>query len=116
MTRLRPGRIFFEVTEGKRPKSFVVSILNQKLSVRSDGDEAHVLKVSGVVEQRVQDVLDKTKNASSLVAALLTCLNIADELLRSQKGKKDTQEQVAQKVRDLVDLIDLHLQEGQPVL
>ena len=90
-------------------KAYVVSILNQKLSVRSDTDEAHVLRVADFVNQRIQAVVEQTKNAPFLTAALLACLNIADELFKYRKGQEVLSTKVEKKVKELMASIDLAL-------
>lgn len=80
--------------------------------VRSDGDEDYVNRVAGHVDRRIQEVMERTKTASTLTAALLACLNIADELLRSQEGQVTTSKKTAVKIRDMIRLIDAHLEGG----
>ena len=93
-------------------KPHVVSILNQKLTVRTDADDHHVGQVAGFVGGKIQEVMDRTKSASTLTAALLTCLNIADELFRRREGEKEAQSQAAKKMKELITLINLHLDGG----
>lgn len=94
----------------KRP--FVISILNQKLTVQSDADEQYVNRVAGFVNSKVQEVVGKAKTASTLTASLLACLNIADEFFRYQEKKRNDSLRVSQKVRDLICMIDLHSNGG----
>jgi cell division protein ZapA len=92
-------------------RSHVVSILNQKLAVRGEDDEEYVKKIADFVECNVKEVLEKSKTASQLTAALLACLNIADELFRTRESKSKEVREVAQKVKGLIARIDAHLEE-----
>jgi cell division protein ZapA (FtsZ GTPase activity inhibitor) len=97
-------------------KSVAVSILNQKLTVRTDADEPYVKEVAGFVSGKIQEVMDRTKSASTLTAALLACLNIADELFRYKEGRKASSFKAANKVRDLIGFISSHFDGGSPAL
>lgn len=79
-----------------------VSVLDQNLTVRSDSGEDQLTRVSEYVNQKICDVTAKTKSASTLTAALLACMNIANEYLQL----RDVQAQTQHKVRELVGLID----------
>lgn len=77
--------------------------------IRSEADGAYVDQVAGYVNGKVQEVLDRTKTASTLTASLLACLNVADELFQERKGKKDARGRAAKKVREIIGLIDVEL-------
>lgn len=95
-------------------KSHVVTILNQKLMVRSDASDKAVEEVAGLVSSKIQEVMEKTKSASMLTAALLTCLNIADEFQQQKKRKGESSSMAAEKVKEIIRLIDTHLHEEGP--
>ena len=96
-------------------KSHVVTILNQKLVVRSDASDEAVTEVAGLVSGRIQEVFDRTKSASILTAALLACLNLADELQQQKKLKGASGGRAAQKVREIIRLIEARLEEGERI-
>ena len=82
-----------------------ITLLNQKLSLRSDHDEGHVKAIADFVNVRLQDVMDKLHNVSSLNAALMTCLNMAEELFKQKEGKA----QIEEKVSQIIEKIEHHL-------
>lgn len=90
-----------------------MSVLNQKLVIRSEADGAYVDEVAGYVNGKVQEVLDRTKTASTLTASLLACLNVADELFQERRGRKDARGKAAKKVREMMGLIDVELEGEQ---
>lgn len=96
-------------------KSHVVTILNQKLVVRSDASDESVGEVAGLVSSKIQEVMEKTKSASMLTAALLTCLNIADEFQQQKRMKGESGAKAAQKVKEIIRLIETHLQNEGPL-
>lgn len=87
-------------------KPIVVSILNQKLALRGDGDEDYVHEVAGFVDGKVREVMRETKTQSNVSVALLACLNIADEYFRYRKKKASGASRAAGQVRDLIGLMD----------
>ena len=82
--------------------------------VRTDADEAHVDQVAKLVNSKIQEAMDGTKTASTLTAALLTCLNLADELLNLKQVDEGSKETVAKKLRDLIHQIDVQLEDESP--
>jgi cell division protein ZapA (FtsZ GTPase activity inhibitor) len=93
----------------------VLKVLDQKLSVRTEAGDEHISAVEALVNERLRQVLDKNKTASTLSAALLVCLNIADELLTQKNAVKENKQKAAARVRDIIDLVDTCLvQEVSP--
>ena len=90
----------------------VVTILNQKLVVRSDASDEVVGEVAGLVTSRIQEILDGSKSASLLTAALLACLNFAEELRDQKRIQGVAANKAAEKVRNLIRLINSHLEDG----
>jgi cell division protein ZapA (FtsZ GTPase activity inhibitor) len=88
-----------------------VTVLEQQLVIRSDADEACVKRVASFVEGKIQEVLEKTKTASTLQATLLAFLNIADELLKNREEGEELRLQVVEKLRSIVKKIDLEKQQ-----
>ncbi len=93
-------------------KPHVVSILNQKLTVRSDAGDESVTQVAGLVSERIREIMDRNKSASMLTAALLVCLNLAEELQQVGELRGVAGARAVQKVREIIRLIDTHLGEG----
>lgn len=93
-------------------KSHVVSILNQKLTVRSDASDEAVAEIAALVSDRVRGVMDASKSASLLTAALLACMNMAEELRQAEEPRGGQKARMAQKVRDIIRLVDMQLGAG----
>jgi cell division protein ZapA (FtsZ GTPase activity inhibitor) len=94
-------------------KQYVVSILNQKLTVRSDADDGYVHQVAGFVDSQIREVMSKTHTVSTLTGALLAFLNVADELFKVRQKRKDGFSKAAGKIRELIAFIDLQTGGGQ---
>ncbi len=87
-------------------KPFVVTVLNQKLTVASDSDETHVNSVGQLVNDRVEAIMAQSKSVSTLNAALLTCLNLADELLSLKGAQQQKLDWLRSRVVGLVSQVD----------
>jgi cell division protein ZapA (FtsZ GTPase activity inhibitor) len=59
----------------------------------------------------MEEVLKKTKSVSTLNVAILTALNIADDLLREKEKRTALLREVGAKSKDLVEKIDMKIGE-----
>ncbi len=86
-----------------------IKVFGQTYTVKSDAEEEHVQEVARFVNQKMEDVLKKTRSVSTLNVAILTALNIADDLLKERKRNSALFEEVQIKSKDLVEKIDVRL-------
>ena len=63
-------------------KALEVEILGQKLTISSDAEEGHMLRVAGYVDGKMQELLRASKAPVKSNVAMLAALNIADEYHR----------------------------------
>ena len=71
-----------EKTEIASTEPIRVSIFNQIYSLRSHSGEEHVKRIAQLVDERMRQVALQAPNHDLLKVAVLTALNIADELQR----------------------------------
>ncbi|MBI4127020.1 MAG: cell division protein ZapA [Deltaproteobacteria bacterium] len=90
-------------------KAIEVSIMGQKLQVKSENSDTYISKVAEFVDQKMKEVQQSTKSVSSLNVAILAAMNITDEYLRIRDRKEQKNKALEQKVQDLVELIDVQL-------
>jgi len=88
------------------PKPVEVTILGQKFVVRSESDEMYVKNVANFVDQKMNDILQKTKTVSNLNVAILSAMNIADEYFSYKRKKEDACQNVADRLAKMVEVID----------
>ncbi|MCJ7640361.1 MAG: cell division protein ZapA [Desulfobacterales bacterium] len=86
-----------------------IKVLGQTYTVKTDSDEDHMQEVARYVNEKGDEVLRKTKSVSSLNVAILTALNIADDLLREKERNKTILREVEIKSNDLVEKIDMSI-------
>ena len=86
-----------------------IKVLGQTYTVKTDSDENHIQEVARYVNEKIEEILRKTKSVSSLNVAILTALNIADDLLKEKEKRLALLKEVGMKSKDMVEKIDLSL-------
>lgn len=70
-----------EVKSNQKEKVFEVEIAGMPLKLRSAHDDQTVNELVSLVNEKVLEAIPKVKHGSLQTAALLTALNLAEELL-----------------------------------
>ncbi|MGQ9647454.1 MAG: cell division protein ZapA [Thermodesulfobacteriota bacterium] len=86
-----------------------IKVFGQTFSVKTDSDVDHIEAVARYVNEKIDEVLKKTRSVSTLNVAILTALNIADDLLKEKERRKALLKEVEAKSRDLVEKINLRM-------
>jgi cell division protein ZapA len=86
-----------------------IKILGQTYTVKTDADEDYIQEVARYVNEKMDEVLKKTRSVSTLNVAILTALNIADDLLKEREKRKGLLQEVENKTKDLVEKIDIKI-------
>jgi len=86
-----------------------IKVLGQTFTVKTDAGELHIQEVAQYVNEKIDEILTKTKSVSSLNVAILAALNIADDLLKERERRKTLLREVNLKSKDLVERIDISL-------
>jgi cell division protein ZapA len=74
-----------------------VEIFGQRLGLRADGDEARVQEIARFVDHRMREVADRSSSVDTVKIAVLTALNIADELFQERETDQDTRQKRLEK-------------------
>lgn len=90
-------------------KAVEITIMGQKFVVKSESDESYVQRVAVYVNEKANDILNKTKSVSSVSVAMLTAMNIADEFFKYKEKRTQLQEGVVKKMEGMIELIDSNL-------
>jgi cell division protein ZapA len=90
-----------------------VEIFGQRLGLRADGDEERIQEIARFVDLRMREVADRTSSVDTVKIAVLTALNIADELFQERETDQDTrQKRLEKQAERLVDKIDEAMEPG----
>jgi cell division protein ZapA len=86
-----------------------IKVFGQTYTVKTDAEEDYIQEVAKYVNEKMEEVLKKTKSVSTLNVAILTALNIADDLLKEKEKRIDLLREVEAKSKDLVEKIDIRI-------
>ncbi len=89
-----------------------LEILGREFTIRSDEGEERVKKIGEYVNQKIQEITNHGKAVSTLNAAILAALNIANEYFELQEGQKVLTRSVEDKAGHLVELIHSAMKRG----
>ncbi len=92
-----------------KEKSVEIKVFGQTYTVKSDAEEGHIQEVARHVNEKMDEVLKKTRSVSTLNVAILTALNIADDLLKEKEKRITLIREIENKSKDLAEKIDLNL-------
>jgi len=93
----------------KKERFVEIKVFGQTYTVKTDAEENHIQEVARYVNEKVDEVLKKTKSVSTLNVAILTALNIADDLLREKAKRLALLKEVEVKSKDLVEKIEMRI-------
>jgi cell division protein ZapA len=93
----------------KEERAVEIKVFGQTFSVKTDAEEDHLQAVAQYVNEKMEEVLKKTRSVSTLNVAILTALNIADDLLKEKEQRKALVKEVEVKSKDLVDKINMRM-------
>lgn len=86
-----------------------IKVFGQTYTVKTDAEENYIQEVAKYVNEKMDEVLKKTKSVSTLNVAILTALNIADDLLKEKEKRINLLREVKAKSKDLVEKIDIKM-------
>ena len=86
-----------------------IKIMGQTYTVKTDTEEEYIQEVARYVHEKMDEVLKKTKSVSTLNVAILTALNIADDLLKEREKRRGLLQEVEKKSKDLAEKIDIKI-------
>jgi cell division protein ZapA len=86
-----------------------IKVFGQTYTVKTDAEEDHIQAVAQYVNEKISEVLKRTRSVSSLNVAILTALNIADDLLREKEKRRALLHEIETKSRDLAEKIDIEI-------
>lgn len=91
-----------------------VEIFGQRLGVRADGDPSRLQELASFVDDRMREVADRSSSVDTVKIAVLTALNIADELFQERESDQDARhKQMEKKAERLVHTIEEAMKYGE---
>jgi cell division protein ZapA len=91
-----------------------VEVFGQRLGLRADGDAEQLQELARFVDQRMREVADRTSSVDTVRIAILTALNIADELFKEREtDQNDRQRKLEEQAERLVLKLEEALSAGE---
>lgn len=87
-----------------------IEIYDQTYNVNSGQDDEYLRDLARFVDTKMREVADATKIADSLKVAVLTALNIADELFSARERQKQLEEPLRKRVEKCVGMVEKALE------
>lgn len=100
-----PGAPVSEVSRAE-PSWYDVTIGGKRFNIASRHGEAHIRQVERLLEETYEEVRARTQGQSSLNVALLTALNLADQLLSLRTAVKAESGGWTERVESLLQRLD----------
>ena len=69
-----------------------VEVFGQRLGLRADGDVERLQELARFVDQRMREVADRASSVDTVRIAILTAINIADELYKERETDQDARQ------------------------
>jgi|SRR5438034_503347 len=83
-----------------------VDISGQRYPIRTSLDADYVARLAAYVDEKMRAASDSTPTGDPLRLAVLTALNIADELFRSRDANRLRNGALAERTQELEQLLD----------
>ncbi len=83
-----------------------VRIYGQVYNIRGDGNSAYISELAAYVDRKMREVMSSTHTVDSLRVAILSALNIADELFQANRRLEQLDAVVGERSSDYANLID----------
>jgi cell division protein ZapA len=87
-----------------------IEIFDQTYNVQADGDEAYLRELAAFVDEKMRTVAEATRQVDSMRVAVLSALNIADELFALRKRHQQLEGPLRQRVEKCVNLVEKALE------
>ena len=84
-----------------------VDIFGSEYVIKGDGNSDYTKEIANYVDSKMKEISINTSNVSSLKVAILTALNLADEIYKLKKEKV-----VSDKTKDKIEAL-VQVMEGQ---
>ena len=89
-----------------------VNIYGEEYTVLAEGDIEYIREVAAYVDRKMRDIADRTSNKSPSRIAILTALNVADELHQEKMKGKTELTSVEQRTKDIISMLDEKLSQS----
>jgi cell division protein ZapA len=94
----------------KGSKTVDVEIFGAVYHVRGSDESEYLQELAGYVDRKMRELASQVKTVDSSRIAVLTALNLADELFQCRKGQEGERVQIKEKVAELTGKLNRALE------
>lgn len=96
-------------------KNTKIEIFGQYYNIKGDIPEEYLDKLALFVDKKMRMIAEQSPLLDSLKLAILTCLNIADELFTLRKNLEDRGKEIEKKASEIIKSMDDYLIEDKKI-
>ncbi len=85
--------------------SVKVTIYGTEYPVKGDADSQYIEEVAAYVDEKMREVAQGLSVKSTTKVAILTALNITDELFTARRSNSDMTEEIHNRISDLTERV-----------
>jgi cell division protein ZapA len=86
-------------------QAFEIEVYGHRYTIRGDAEESYVRELTRQVDEQMRTLAGKMKHATTLQLAVLTALNLANELHQAMKQQHDHAEDLNRRAAGLIESI-----------
>jgi cell division protein ZapA len=86
-------------------QSVTVQIAGVRYALKTDEDERWVKSVAALVDERFREIQKKARTPDTQAVAVLTALQIAEELFRERRDTSELRKTIREKSQSLLDVL-----------
>ena len=87
-------------------RSVSVQIAGVRYSLKTDEDERWVKSIAAFVDGKMREVQKSTRTVDTQSAAVLTALQVAEELFAERRGARELRKSIREKSQSLLDYLE----------
>ena len=87
-----------------------VIIFGQNYTILGDASPEYMSKLSGYVDSKMREITKQTSTISSTKVAILTALNLADEIFQLRAEQDKLENDLEKRSKNLIEIIDRGLE------
>ena len=86
-------------------RSVTVQIAGVKYALKTEEDDRYVKQVAAFVDGKIRDVQKHTRTVDTQAVAVLTALQIAEELFNERRQSGDLRKKIREKSQSLLEVL-----------
>ena len=96
--------------------SIKVTIMGTEYALKSDADPQYIQEIASYVDQKIQKLVEGTQLTSQLKIAVLTAVNICDELFRLKRKHDKLVKEIESTSEEITENLDNYLNQFSDLL